>query len=308
MSAAAARLYRVPPEDFVAARDELVAEARAAGDRAAAREIAAFKRPTRAAWLTNLLAAEAPDEVAGLLDLAGPLAAAQQSLDGAALRRVSAQRSKLLGSLSRRAAQLGRAAGRRIEPALERAVRVVLESALADDGLAARVRSGRVVRVERHSGFGPLAASSEPEQETPGAPAASQPPPPARTRSDQLSRKRSTVQHRERERDTARSRERSRERERARQEKALADAEEHLERARLAAHDAARERDDTRERAAAAVERRADAHRRVDELRAELDRARSAAAAADRAARSAERAADEAARRAWGAVLDRGVP
>ncbi|MEU6699777.1 hypothetical protein [Pseudonocardia sp. NPDC046786] len=310
---AAARLQRIPPEDFVAERDALVADARAAGDRAAAKEIASFKRPTRAAWLTNLLVAEVPDEVDGLLGLAGPLAEAQQSLDGAALRRVSAQRSTLVGSLARRAAQLGRETGRRIEPALEREVRVVLESALADEELAERVRSGRLVRFERHSGFGPLAASSgqdgpqtsgshttpdqPPESGTPDRPTASRS---RRATPDRpaASGSRATPDQPSSGEPGALRRQERAQAERARRETAVADAEALLEQARLAVHDAARERDDARERADAAATRRDDAHRRVEDLRAELDRARSAVTAAEREARSAERAAGDADRRA----------
>lgn len=154
----AERLYRVPPGEFVAARDDAVAHARDAGDKATARAIAALRRPTRAAWLTNLLVGAAPDEVDGLLELAGPLADAQRSLDGSALRQVSAQRNKLVGALARRAARLGREAGQQVDSGLEREVRGVLESALADDDLAAQVRSGRLVRFERHSGFGTFGA------------------------------------------------------------------------------------------------------------------------------------------------------
>lgn len=159
--AVAERLYRVPPGEFVAERDDAAARAREAGDSGAAREIAALRRPTRAAWLTNLLVDAAPDEVEGLLALAGPLAEAQRSLDGPSLRQVSAQRNKLVGALARRAARLGRDAGQRVDSGLEREVRVVLESALADDELAERVRSGRLVRFERHSGFGTIGGDQD---------------------------------------------------------------------------------------------------------------------------------------------------
>lgn len=159
--AVAERLYRVPPGEFVAERDDAAARAREAGDSGAAREIAALRRPTRAAWLTNLLVDAAPDEVEGLLALAGPLAEAQRSLDGPALRQVSAQRNKLVGALARRAARLGRDAGQRVDSGLEREVRGVLESALADDELAERVRSGRLVRFERHSGFGTIGGDQD---------------------------------------------------------------------------------------------------------------------------------------------------
>lgn len=309
-------LYRVPPEDFVAARAAAVARARAETDTDAARTIAAARRPTRAAWLANLLVDDARDEVEGLLALAPVLAHAQRSLDGAALRQVSAQRTRLVGALARRAAALGRAAGARVDPGLERDVRWILESALADPELADRVRSGRLERYERHSGFGPLA---EPDSGPP-APRTSPPPtspPPTSTDRDaepapgtgappdtgasrpdgdgELSRRRREARRREAERRAAEEQER---RAAQRHARAVAEAEKAVETARLAAHDADREREDTRDRAALAAGRRDDAHRRVAQLTAELTRARSAAEDADRARDEAERAARDAAARA----------
>ncbi|MDQ4119391.1 MAG: hypothetical protein M3235_20890, partial [Actinomycetota bacterium] len=148
-------LYRVAPEDFVAERDARVAAAKERGDPAAAKALGALRRPSRAAWLVNLLVHDRRDEVDGLLGLAETLASAQRTLDGAALRQMSAQRNKLVGALSRRAAELGREGGHRVDSGLERDVRAILESALADSELAERVRSGRLVKPERHAGFGP---------------------------------------------------------------------------------------------------------------------------------------------------------
>lgn len=311
-------LYRVPPEDFVAARAAAVARARAETDTDAdaARTIAAARRPTRAAWLANLLVDDARDEVEGLLALAPVLAHAQRSLDGAALRQVSAQRTRLVGALARRAAALGRAAGTRVDPGLERDVRWILESALADPELADRVRSGRLERYERHSGFGPLAEpdsgppaprTSPPRTSPPRtstdrdaepAPGTGAPPDTGPTRPDgdgELSRRRRDARRREAERRAAEEQER---RAAQRHARAVAEAEKAVETARLAAHDADREREDTRDRAALAAGRRDDAHRRVAQLTAELTRARSAAEDADRARDEAERAARDAAARA----------
>ncbi|GAA4965717.1 hypothetical protein WHI96_05025 [Pseudonocardia tropica] len=313
------RLYRVPPEDFVAARDDAAARARADGEKDAAREIAAARRPTRAAWLANLLVDDARDEVEGLLALAPVLAHAQRSLDGAALREVSAQRNRLVGALARRAAALGRAAGARVDSGVERDVRWVLESALADPDLADRVRSGRLERYERHSGFGPLGdAGSGPSGPPAAGPASADrhtgPPRAAGSTADadplqdagspqqdgdgegrdgdgELAGRRRDARRREAERRAAEERER---REAEQHARALAEAEKAVETTRLAAHDAARERDDARDRAEQAGGRRDDAHRRVDELTAELDRARDAAEEADRARDGAEGAARDA--------------
>ena len=58
------RLYTLPPAAFTAARDAAVGEARQAGDRATATELAGLRRPTQAAWLVNLLALSRPEHFA----------------------------------------------------------------------------------------------------------------------------------------------------------------------------------------------------------------------------------------------------
>ncbi len=68
VAAAAEELYGADPEAFTGRRGELAAAARGAGDRAAAKAIAALRRPTRAAWVVNRLARadpSAPAEAGG---------------------------------------------------------------------------------------------------------------------------------------------------------------------------------------------------------------------------------------------------
>src|SRR3954451_5209990 len=69
-------LYALPPQAFTAARDEAVARARADGDTALARALAAFKRPTVAAWLVNLVMLRHPESLDRLLALGERLRAA----------------------------------------------------------------------------------------------------------------------------------------------------------------------------------------------------------------------------------------
>ena len=61
LAAALRSLYAVPPEEFMAERKRLVAEAKADGDPAVAKEIGTLRKPSLAAWAVNLLAREAPD-------------------------------------------------------------------------------------------------------------------------------------------------------------------------------------------------------------------------------------------------------
>ncbi|GLH98237.1 coiled-coil domain-containing protein [Phytohabitans aurantiacus] len=152
----ATQLYTEPPERFVAARDEAVAEARATGDLDAARQIAKLRKPTVAAWLVNLLAHRRPELVDELADLSAALRAAQRNLRGAELRDLSKQRRQAVAALVAAARALAVAE----DPLLARAklpladVENTLNAALSDEHIAAQVRSGRLVRAAVYAGFG----------------------------------------------------------------------------------------------------------------------------------------------------------
>jgi hypothetical protein len=151
----AEQLYGLHPDAFVPARDDAVAEARQAGDRDLARAIARLRRPTRAAWLANLLARERPEQLDGLLALAGDLASAQRTLDGSALRALSAQRNRLVTAMAREGGRLAAQAGDSATESVVRDLAGILDAALADPAVAEEVRSGRLTRTVSYSGFGP---------------------------------------------------------------------------------------------------------------------------------------------------------
>jgi hypothetical protein len=112
LEAALAALYRLPLEQFVATRDQLARRLRAAGDRAAAREVAALRRPSVSAWAANQLGHAAPNAVAELLDAGATLRQAQQAAvagqPGAArqLRTATAHLRAAITRLSQRAETL----------------------------------------------------------------------------------------------------------------------------------------------------------------------------------------------------------
>ena len=108
---AADQLYANSPDDFIARRTALAAEAKESGDRTLAKQITGLRRPTRSAWLVNLVARAEPDQVAELRELGAALQQAQQQMAGDELRRLSRQRRTLIDSLARRAARAGRRAG-----------------------------------------------------------------------------------------------------------------------------------------------------------------------------------------------------
>jgi len=138
------RLYALPPGRFVAARAEEVAAARQT-DPAVARAIGQLRKPTVAAWLVNLLALRRPELLDGLAELSGQLRTAQRELRGAALRELSTRRRALVDALVAQARTLATeadpsaAAGKL--PLTD--VEATLSAALADEEIAAQVRSGR---------------------------------------------------------------------------------------------------------------------------------------------------------------------
>lgn len=150
------RLYLVPPERFVAERAAAVARAREAGDAQGAGVLAKLRRPTVAAWLVNLLALRRPDLVADLADLAAAMRAAHRDLHGEQLRELSAQRKAVVASLVATARSLATEAhpGPPASKLPLGEVETTLHAALADEEVAAVVRSGRLLRSVAYDGFG----------------------------------------------------------------------------------------------------------------------------------------------------------
>jgi hypothetical protein len=275
------QLYSARPDEFVPLRDDAVTRAKEAGDRELAKAVGRLRRPTRAAWLSNLLARQRPDQLEGLLGMAEGLAEAQRTLDGQALRQLSSQRNKLISAVAQEAGRLARAEHEQVNEGLLRDLHGILEAALADPEIADEVRSGRLTRTVSYSGFGPPARSDATPRPAPPRPKPAPAPPPApEPEPDDAEERR-------------REEERRAERERREQALAAAEAEEAAARDRQFAAEGAR--DD-------AVTTRDDARDRVTRLSAELDAAREAERAAADAARTAETEARAAGREAGAAA------
>jgi hypothetical protein len=170
VAAAVAELYAGSPDAFTTRRAELAADARAAGDRAAAAAIAALRRPTRAAWVVNQLTRSDPAAPRQLTELSAALLAAQQAGDGARLRELSAARAPLLDALADAAFRAAGLTGP--PPALRGEVTATLEAALADPEVAAGLAAGTLTKSAQWAGFGQLPASAVPPQPAHGGQAA----------------------------------------------------------------------------------------------------------------------------------------
>ena len=152
-------LYVLPPADFVTARNELVRQARAAGSRDVAERLQQLRRPTRSAWLVNLLASD-PAAMQRLSALGRELRDAQTGLVRTELRSLAEQRRQLIADLMDRAKAHAAAAGLRLTPTVLSEVEATLQAALVDLAGALTVRNGRLVRPLSHSGFGPRPRSA----------------------------------------------------------------------------------------------------------------------------------------------------
>jgi hypothetical protein len=161
-------LYAVRPTEFVAARAVRVAEARTAGDAAAANRIAKLRRPTLAAWASNRFVRERPAEVQQLLALGETLREAHRALDADSLREASGQQHKLITTLAREAASLAREAGLPLTETVLHDVEQVFHAVLASPDLAIQWSAGRLVKSpETAIGFGAIAPQAVPAHQPP---------------------------------------------------------------------------------------------------------------------------------------------
>ncbi|MFJ8048756.1 hypothetical protein [Streptomyces luteogriseus] len=262
-------LYALRPEEFTAARASAMASARTAGDRELAERIRALRKPSLAAWVSNLLVRSSPGEVEPLLRLGEGLRQAHQDLDGTQLRELSRRRHALIRALSLQARQLAKEAGHPIGESVQREVENTLHAVLADPEAAEAWAGGRLAKpLSVAVGFPATAEGARPQR--PAPPPAPTPSRPGKKESEQRRRK--------------------------------------LAQAREDAEAAERELRELQDEAAAAGRAATEAkgqvddlQRRVDELTGELERTRGEhqqARFAERAARERARTADRRAREA----------
>jgi DNA repair exonuclease SbcCD ATPase subunit len=179
---AVAALYRLPPGEFVAGRDQLARQLRAAGDRDAARRVAALRRPSISAWAANQVARAAPHAMAELLEVGAALAEAQQDAlagqPGAArrLRTSSAQLRAAISRLTQRAETLlARAGHAATDATLDRLAATLRAAATADEATRAALAEGRLPGDLDPAGFGPLLGEVAPADAAPMPPTAPAP-------------------------------------------------------------------------------------------------------------------------------------
>jgi len=188
----AAQLYAEPFDGFVAARGAAAKELLSATPtpelRSSAAAVRSLPKPSVSAWAVNMLAWHQPEPLGELAELGLAMRRAQAALDAATLRSLSRERRTMLASAVDAARAVAERQGRRISDAVAAEVEQTLRAATADEGAAAAVLSGRLLRPLSADGVdvvdldGAVAVPDAPA--APGAPhraAASQTPGPGGT-------------------------------------------------------------------------------------------------------------------------------
>jgi hypothetical protein len=276
-------LYDLAPQDFTAARNSTARELKSA-DAALAKQVAALRKPSPAAWVVNLLARRSADGMAELVRLGQQMRAAQEQFDRDALRRLGTQRRDAVAALAGAGAELAAGHGHPPTGAVLTEIEQTLQAATSDDEAAAAVSSGLLVRALRAVGFEPVdldGAVAVPGAATAVLPAPSSDPPKSPVQlADVRRRKEARLEAERQERDAEAAtaeldsldrRAHRLDLRRTSLEAEISDLREQLDTAEAALRTAAAEAAtlaETRERAEAAVE---EASRRAVEARAAAD-------------------------------------
>ena len=146
-------LYAAEPEEFVAARNALAKQLKAAGDKDTAAEVAKLRRPPVSAWALNQVARSRPDEIEALMTSAADLAGALADPAGADLRAIQRAFRSAIEAVVRTTLDVVSSSGRNPSPGLQQAIQATLQAAAVDDGIALALRSGVLAEDEPAPGF-----------------------------------------------------------------------------------------------------------------------------------------------------------
>jgi len=152
-------LYRAPIDGFIAARDELVTELRAAGQAERAAVVKKLRKPSVPAWALNQLADRNPEGIQALIDAGAEVRAAQQAAltsdrNADRLREATAGRRQAVTALAGLVSDILLEVGRSPNAHLS-AIRATLEAASVEPEAAERLRAGTLEReIKEPVGFG----------------------------------------------------------------------------------------------------------------------------------------------------------
>ena len=164
LDSVADELYGLRPSEFISTRTIRALEAKQAGDRQLSTSIAGLKRPTKSAWLVNVLSRQCHEQLNELLGLGADMWAAQDRLAGTELRDIARRRLEVVSALIQKARQIAREISEPVSDETARELGSTLEAAFADPGARDAVRFGRLTTALNYSGFGEIDQHKDPQQ------------------------------------------------------------------------------------------------------------------------------------------------
>jgi hypothetical protein len=137
-------LLALPPERFTEARNAAARRLTAAGQREAAADVKRLPRPPLALWALNRLAREQSALLEAFLRAAGELRKAHH--DGGDIRAATKPERDAEAKVVAAAGELVQAQGKKATDTVVSGIRETLRAAAANAGVAAELRSGRLIR------------------------------------------------------------------------------------------------------------------------------------------------------------------
>jgi hypothetical protein len=239
-------LYALPLDEFTGARNELAKELADGGDKGAAAEVRALKKPSVPAWAVNQVARAHPADVETLFDAGANLRDAQKKLmrtgNAAAVKDATAAERQAVKTLVARAKKILSDAGNAANEATLDRIADTFYATTTDDEGREYVRTGTLTKEMKRAGFGDIGSLTVV--------------PAARAKEAKPQKKSAQLQ-----------------KESAKLQAAAEEAEQRAAEAESLAADLVKEADDVRARADAAKEKARFARREAAERRREAERA-----------------------------------
>ena len=160
-------LFGLPLDEFIPERTALAKSLRAEGRRDEAKEVAATRKPSVAAWAVNQLVRTQGATAGELFDAGDALRAAQDEVlagkgDRTSLREAADRERQAVDELINAARGLLTSGGQELSPAVIERVGETLHAAALDDDARQQVRNGTLQHELRHVGFGAGAGAGTP--------------------------------------------------------------------------------------------------------------------------------------------------
>jgi hypothetical protein len=156
-------LYDVAPEQFIAARDDLVKRLRSRGDKSGAARVAKWRRPPLTVWVLNQVTRARPEVIEALLGAGRELRAAmERALDGDAsgLRQARDDERAAVGAVVAAAERRLSDGGYTPTDVIRQRLAATLRAAIVDESVADRLRRGSLDQDHDVPGFGMDALSA----------------------------------------------------------------------------------------------------------------------------------------------------